>query len=112
MTGGELFVPKIPSVKVLDIFEAFNISNPIEIGIRPGEKLHEEMTSKEDARRTIEQKDKYIVLPTIADWGFVRPDGKPVSEGFSYSSEINPEFLSQVELSKQIETLREKYSQE
>lgn len=112
MTGGELFVPKIPSVKIIDIFEAFNISNPIETGIRPGEKLHEEMISKDDAKRTIEQKDKYIVLPTIADWGFVQPDGKPVSEGFSYSSEINPEFLSQADLSKQIDILREKYSQE
>jgi len=108
MLGGELYVPKIPSVKVVDIFTVFGISNPIETGIRPGEKLHEEMISLEDARRTIEQDNKYIVLPTIADWGFVKPKGQAVSETFCYSSDNNPVFLSINELTEQIDFIRAK----
>ncbi len=108
MHGGELYVPKIPSVKVVDIFTVFGISNPIETGIRPGEKLHEEMISLEDARRTIEQDNKYIVLPTIADWGFIKPKGQAVSETFCYSSDNNPVFLSINELTEQIDFIRAK----
>jgi UDP-N-acetylglucosamine 4,6-dehydratase len=108
MRGGELYIPKIPSVKVSDIFTVFEISKPVETGIRPGEKLHEEMISLEDARRTIEQNNKYIVLPTIADWGFIQPEGTPVSESFCYASDNNPDFLSLDDLKKQIDFIRAK----
>lgn len=94
MTGGELYVPRIPSTKVVDLAEAIAPGMElVETGIRPGEKLHEEMISREDARRTLRQDDRYIVLPTLAEWGFTEPDGDPVPEGFSYTSDTNDLWL-------------------
>ncbi|MCX6432185.1 MAG: UDP-N-acetylglucosamine 4,6-dehydratase (inverting) [Actinobacteria bacterium] len=90
MTGGELYVPRIPSMKVVDLAEAVAPGAPtVDIGIRPGEKLHEEMISTEDSRRTLRRDDRYIVLPTLADWGFAQPAGEQVEEGFSYTSDNN-----------------------
>jgi UDP-N-acetylglucosamine 4,6-dehydratase len=94
MEGGELFVPKIPSVKITDLIEAVAPgSNTHEIGIRPGEKLHEEMISEDDSRRTIEQANRFVLMPTIANWGFTEPKGNKLPEGFSYKSNTNGEFL-------------------
>ena len=64
------------------------------VGIRPGEKLHEEMISTEDSRRTIMQEGRYVVLPTLAEWGFTDPEGEQVPDGFSYSSNTNDLWLS------------------
>jgi UDP-N-acetylglucosamine 4,6-dehydratase len=95
MNGGELYVPRIPSMKVTDLAEAIAPGAPlVEIGIRPGEKLHEEMISSEDARRTIAQPTRYIVPPTLAEWGFIEPAGEIVPDGFSYSSDSNDQWLS------------------
>jgi len=95
MDGGELYVPRIPSMRLTDLAEAIAPSSEIvEVGIRPGEKLHEEMISEEDARRTIRQPDRYVVAPTLAEWTFRIPEGDPVEEGFSYSSDTNDEWLT------------------
>jgi len=95
MNGGELYVPRIPSMKVTDLAEAIAPGAPlVEIGIRPGEKLHEEMISSEDARRTFAQPTRYIVPPTLAEWGFIDPVGDLVPDGFSYSSDTNDQWLS------------------
>lgn len=94
MRGGELYVPRIPSMRVVDLAEAIAPdSETVEVGIRPGEKLHEEMISTEDSRRTLRRADCYVVLPTLADWGFARPEGEPVEEGFSYTSNLNDLWL-------------------
>jgi UDP-N-acetylglucosamine 4,6-dehydratase/5-epimerase len=99
MNGGELYVPRIPSTRILDIAEAVapGVSHHV-VGIRPGEKLHEEMISADDSRRTILSGDRYIVLPTIADWGFVQPAGDAVPDGFAYRSDTNDEWLSVEEI--------------
>jgi UDP-N-acetylglucosamine 4,6-dehydratase len=95
MNGGELYVPRIPSMKVIDLAEAVAPGNElVEIGIRPGEKLHEEMISSEDSRRTLRRPDRYIVLPTFAIWGgFTEPSGEQVEDGFSYTSDNNDLWL-------------------
>jgi UDP-N-acetylglucosamine 4,6-dehydratase len=95
MTGGELYVPRIPSMRVTDLAEAVAPgSDLIEIGIRPGEKLHEEMISIEDARRTVRREDRYVVMPTLAEWGYSNTTGDAVPEGFAYTSDANDQWLS------------------
>ena len=95
MQGGELYVPRIPSMRVVDLAEAISPGTElVEVGIRPGEKLHEEMISAEDSRRTIRQDTRYVVMPTLAEWGFVEPQGEPVPDGFSYTSDTNDLWLS------------------
>ena len=106
MQGGELFVPRIPSMRVVDLAEALAPHAPTtEIGIRPGEKLHEEMISMEDARRTLRQKDRYVVMPTLAEWGFPTPTGTPVESGFSYTSDNNDQWLTVPELHGMLEAM-------
>ena len=96
MKGGELYVPRIPSMKVTDLAEAIAPdSELVEIGIRPGEKLHEEMIASADAPRTLERSDRYVVAPTLAVWGgYEAPAGEPVAGDFSYSSDKNDQWLS------------------
>lgn len=90
MKGGELYVPRIPSLKIFDLAKIIGPkSNVIEIGIRPGEKLHEEMISLEDSRRTLFSNDRFIVMPTNAEWGYDKPKGKPMKENTSYRSDTN-----------------------
>ena len=106
MQGGELFVPRIPSMRVVDLAEAIAPGQERVItGIRPGEKLHEEMISVEDAPRTIQDLDRFTVMPTIADWGFSQPLGEKVPEGFSYTSENNNQWLSVEDLRSTLESL-------
>lgn len=105
MAGGELYVPRIPSMKIMDLVEAVAPgSETTEIGIRPGEKLHEEMISQDDSRRTLLLSDRFVVLPTIAEWGFVPPDGEPVADGFAYRSDTNSQWLSVEDLRAMIES--------
>lgn len=107
MNGGELYVPRIPSTRVLDIAEAVAPGAARHmIGIRPGEKLHEEMISTDDSRRTLRAGDRFIVLPTIADWGFVRPDGEAVPDGFAYRSDTNDQWLSVDEIRELVDRMR------
>lgn len=106
MTGGELYVPRIPSMRVVDLAQAIAPgAELVEVGMRPGEKLHEEMISPEDARRTIQQQDRYIVTPTLAEWGFVEPTGEAVPDGFSYTSDGNDLWLSPEEITRLLDEL-------
>lgn len=95
MAGGELYVPRIPSMKVVDLAQAIAPDAPMhEIGVRPGEKLHEEMVSPEEGRRALRLGDRYVLQPTIATWGYQPPaDGEPVNDGFAYRSDTNDLWL-------------------
>jgi UDP-N-acetylglucosamine 4,6-dehydratase len=96
MHGGEVFVPKIPSMSMLDLAKAVAPQAEIEIiGIRPGEKLHEVLISEDESRTTIEMKDMYVVQPAAAMWfGYDWADkGKPLPEGFIYRSDNNSDWL-------------------
>ena len=106
MQGGELFVPRIPSMRILDLIEAVAPDAPThETGIRPGEKLHEEMIASDDSRRTLRFPDRYVVQPTIASWGYQTPEGgEPVPDGFNYRSDNNDLWL---EVDEMRELLRE-----
>jgi len=105
--GGEIYVKKIPSIKVTDIAKA--VSTEIKqkiIGIRPGEKLHEQMIGVEDCDNTYEYDDYYKILPAIHDWNNDPKrikNGKKVEEGFSYVSDENIEWMTIKDLSKWIE---------
>jgi len=106
MSGGELYVPHIPSMRVVDLAEAIAPGAEIEeIGIRPGEKLHEEMISTEDARRTIFRDDRFIVMPTLAEWGYSNTEGEPVADGFAYTSDSNDMWLDVPQLRKMLTEL-------
>jgi UDP-N-acetylglucosamine 4,6-dehydratase len=95
MQGGELYVPRIPSMKIMDLARAIKEDfKYLEIGIRPGEKLHEEMISPEDSRRTIELPNRYVVTPIYAEWPFIPPKGEKVMDGFSYRSDTNDLWLT------------------
>ncbi len=100
MYGGEIFVPKIPSMKLTDLAEAIAPACRWEtVGIRPGEKLHEVMITEDDSRHTLEYPDFYIIRPEFSWWGSGKwEQGIPVKEGFSYSSETNDRWLSVEEL--------------
>jgi UDP-N-acetylglucosamine 4,6-dehydratase len=102
MCGGELFVPKIPSVKVIDVARAMAPHCKIKIvGIRPGEKLHEVMISEDDARNAIEFKDYYVVKPSFPWWGNnIIYTGKGVPDGFRYASNTNKDWLKGERLKK------------
>jgi UDP-N-acetylglucosamine 4,6-dehydratase len=98
MQGGEVFVPKIPSMRITDLAKAIAPDAEIDfIGIRPGEKLHEVLISEDEARHTIELADMFVVEPTGAlwfghDW---RNKGKPLDEGFCYASDNNSDWLNE-----------------
>lgn len=107
MHGGEIFVPRIPSVRITDVAEAVAPeADTVEVGIRPGEKLHEEMISREDARTTLQQDRRFIIQPVLAGWGGRKPAvGKPLQEGFAYQSDTNDEWLSVSDIRSLIDTL-------
>lgn len=107
MQGGEIFVPRIPSVRITDVAEAVAPgADTVEVGIRPGEKLHEEMISREDARTTLQQDRRFIIQPVLAGWGGRKPTvGKPLQEGFAYQSDTNDEWLSVSDIRSLIDTL-------
>ncbi|MGM8366492.1 UDP-N-acetylglucosamine 4,6-dehydratase (inverting) [Virgibacillus sp. W0181] len=100
MHGGEIFVPKIPSMKVTDLAEAIAPECKMEfIGIRPGEKLHEAMITEDDARRTLDMGGYYIIQPEFPWWkNELCHGGKSLEDGFSYVSDTNEEWLSVEEL--------------
>ncbi|MEP6843483.1 MAG: UDP-N-acetylglucosamine 4,6-dehydratase (inverting) [Pseudolysinimonas sp.] len=108
MVGGELYVPRIPSMRILDLVAAVAPgAETYEIGIRPGEKLHEEMISEDDSRRTLLIDDRYVVLPTVAGWsGWREPEGGlPMPDGFSYRSNTNDLWLSAADIERILKTL-------
>jgi UDP-N-acetylglucosamine 4,6-dehydratase/5-epimerase len=105
MEGGELFVPRIPSMRIMDLVEAVAPGSPThETGIRPGEKLHEEMIASDDSRRTLRFPDRYIVQPVVASWGYQTPQGgEEVEDGFNYRSDNNDLWLGIEEMRELLE---------
>jgi UDP-N-acetylglucosamine 4,6-dehydratase len=105
MQGGELFVPKIPSMRVVDLAAAVSPQARIEIvGIRPGEKLHEEMIGVDDARRTRDAGDFYVMQPDVDWWnGAAWQDAELVAPGFRYTSDANSQWLSVEDLRRMID---------
>lgn len=105
MHGGEIFVPKIPSMNVMDLAKAIAPNTKTEIvGIRPGEKLHEVMISPDDARNTKELEDCYVIQPAFHWWGKENhAGGKGTPDGFSYSSNTNQQWLTIPQLQKMLE---------
>ena len=110
MKGGEIFVPKIPSYKILDLAKAISLKSKIKIiGIRPGEKIHEEMISSEESINAVEYKNFYVIVPN-SKFNLINKDkymkifkeGKKVEDNFNYSSKNNAKFLKVKELSKLI----------
>lgn len=107
MEGGEIYVKKIPSMKVTDLAKvvAPKAEHKV-VGIRPGEKLHEQMIGAEDSHFTYEYPEHFKILPSINDWGKCAKrikDGKKVEEGFIYSSDNNAEWMSSEQLQEWIE---------
>jgi len=107
MVGGEIYVKKIPSMKVVDIAKVIapNAKHKI-IGIRPGEKLHEQMISNEDSYSTYEYPNYYKILPHINEWGKDNlriKEGKKILEGLVYSSDKNSEWMTKSDLQKWID---------
>tara|TARA_Y100000816_G_scaffold290364_1_gene278862 strand:+ start:672 stop:1673 length:1002 start_codon:yes stop_codon:yes gene_type:complete len=104
MLGGEIYVKKIPSMKVTDIANVVAPKTKHKIiGIRPGEKLHEQMISREDSYSTYEYSNYYKILPQINEWGKDKlriKNGKKVLEGFIYSSESNSNWMTNNQLKK------------
>jgi UDP-N-acetylglucosamine 4,6-dehydratase len=94
MHGGEIFVPKIPSMKVTDIATALapGMATRV-IGIRPGEKLHEMMISADDARNTVDLGDRYAIEPAFVEYTREPLKGARIADDFSYASDTNGEWL-------------------
>jgi UDP-N-acetylglucosamine 4,6-dehydratase len=102
MQGGEVFVPKIPSMAIMDLANAIAPGAKVNItGIRPGEKLHELLISEDEARNAVELEDMFVVMPPVLlkrkgkllgrDW---EEQGKSLADGFRYASNTNPEWLT------------------
>lgn len=100
MQGGEVFVPRIPSMKLMDLAKAIAPDTPVEItGIRPGEKLHELLISEDESRNTLEFDDMYLLQPIFHWWKGERwQNGRAVPDGFRYSSDGNPQWLTASDL--------------
>lgn len=104
MQGGEIFVPKIPSMRIVDLAQALAPECKLKVvGIRPGEKIHETMVPRDEAHHTLEFDSYFIVEPTFPWWGQAnRTGGKRVPDDFSYSSDNNTWWLTEAELKKLI----------
>ena len=110
MQGGEVFVPKIPSMKMTDLAHAIAPEADIRyIGIRPGEKLHEVLISEDEARTTVELEDMYVVQPPAAFWfGYHWSEkGKSLPDGFHYASNNNTQWLSIEEIQGMVKPIEE-----
>ncbi|MCM5679011.1 UDP-N-acetylglucosamine 4,6-dehydratase (inverting) [Schlegelella sp. S2-27] len=112
MEGGEIYVKKIPSMRVVDVAKAIAPEAKLEmVGIRPGEKLHEQMIGSEDAYYTYEYPEHFKILPAIHKWNECESrinGGKKVPEGFVYASDNNPEWMKPEALTRWIEQNRAK----
>jgi UDP-N-acetylglucosamine 4,6-dehydratase/5-epimerase len=106
MRGGEIFIPRVPSMKVTDVAAAFLPNGKLEmVGIRPGEKLHEALITADDARNSIELADRFIIEPEFAFWSrdhYSKIGATPVSEDFSYVSNVNDEWLDSESLKSRL----------
>jgi len=105
MRAGEIFVPKLPSMRIMDLVGAVAPGCRAEfVGIRPGEKLHEVLISEDEARQTVELPDMFVVEPLLPRWGY-KPcqEGNRLPTGYSYTSDSNNQFLSQAEMRRLID---------
>ena len=106
MQGGEIFVPKIPSMRIIDLARAMAPHLPHKpVGIRPGEKLHEVMITEDDSRQTFELPDRFVIEPAFAFWThepYRRLGAKPVADGFRYASDTNGDWLDGTRLMRLI----------
>lgn len=97
MLGGEIFVPKIPSMRMTELAQAMAPDLPLKmVGIRPGEKLHEVMITEDDSRQTYELTDRFVIEPAFAFWQhapYERLNARPVPDGFRYASDSNDDWL-------------------
>lgn len=106
MNGGEIFVPKIPSMKVIDLAKAIAPDCQIKVvGIRAGEKLHEAMITEDDARRTVEFKDYYVIQPEFPWWTNENNQGQPLHDGFKYTSDLNRDWLTVKQLKELVDEM-------
>jgi UDP-N-acetylglucosamine 4,6-dehydratase len=111
MEGGEIFVPRIPSISVVDLARAIAPDATLDVvGIRPGEKLHEEMISEDDARRTYRRDDHFVIAPVISQWATAaasgtRGTGESLPEGFAYRSDTNDQWLDNQAIRELIDRL-------
>ncbi len=108
MRGGEIFVPKIPSMRITDLADAVAPECKIDVvGIRPGEKLHEIMVTEDDARNTLEFEDYFVILPAHREWNpqtyGEQNGGSLCLDGFQYSSDTNSHWITPAELRQMIE---------
>lgn len=119
MHGGEVFVPKIPSMAMTDLANAIAPDSKVEItGIRPGEKLHEVLISEDESRTTVELDDMFVVMPSMSlpirskllgrDWEGV---GKPLADGFRYASNTNPHWLTVEQIQEMVAPIEAAYAQ-
>jgi UDP-N-acetylglucosamine 4,6-dehydratase/5-epimerase len=106
LQGGEIFVPRIPSMKIMDLVEAVAPGCEVTFtGIRPGEKIDEVLVSADEARHTVRMKDMFVIEPEMPWWGGNVPmEGDPLPDGFSFTSDNNDTWLSVDELRQMIET--------
>jgi len=104
LQGGEIFVPRIPSMKIMDLVEAVAPGCEVAFtGIRPGEKLHEVLVSSDEARHTVMTKDMFVIAPEMPLWGGTIPiEGDRLPDGFSFTSDTNDGWLSVEELRQMI----------
>ena len=106
MKGGELYVPRIPSMRIADLASAVAPNAALEeVGMRPGEKLHEEMISADDSRRTVVTNGRYVVTPVVAEWGFQEPVGEKMPEGKAYQSNTNDLWMSEEDIKNFLEDI-------
>ena len=107
MQGGEIFVPKIPSMRMTDLAHCLAPSLPTKVvGIRPGEKLHEVMITEDDSRLTLELDDRYVIEPAFRWWQrntYLARGAKPVRDGFRFSSDTNDDWLDEPRLLRLLE---------
>lgn len=114
MHGGEVFVPKISSMSVMDLARAVAPDNEIEIiGIRPGEKLHEVLISEDESRNTVELEDMFVVMPAEAIWFGQEwhSAGNMLPDGFRYASNENPRWLNIEEIRAMVQPIEHAYLQ-
>lgn len=116
MVGGELFVPKIPSMNIMDLAKAIAPECKTKmVGIRPGEKLHEVLIPANDSHHTLEFDNHFMIQPEFKFWGrrfFNHGNGKPVTPDFEYNSQNNPHFLSADDMRDLIQNLEADFEEE
>jgi UDP-N-acetylglucosamine 4,6-dehydratase len=115
MRGGEVFVPKIPSMAIMDLAKVVAPQAHVNLtGIRPGEKLHEVLISEDEARTAVELDDRYVVMPSMDLWtmgDYWQSNGRPLPDGFRYASNTNPEWLTIDQIQQMVAPIEVAYDQ-